>query len=58
MWLPKDGILKAATSQGVLMQQVLFVGPIVEHLVPWHQFMLVLMLTHISVFTLQHKLRS
>jgi hypothetical protein len=31
MWLPKDGILKAATSQGVLMEQVLFVDPVVEH---------------------------
>jgi len=29
MWLLKDGILKAAASQGVLVQQVLFVGPVI-----------------------------
>lgn len=28
-WLLKDGILKAAASQGVLVQQVLFVGPVI-----------------------------
>lgn len=30
-WLPKDGILKAAASQGVLVKQAVFVGPVMEH---------------------------
>jgi len=57
-WLPKDGILKPAASQGVLVQQVLFVGPLWKTLILRHQFVPVLMLTHFSVITLQHELCS